>query len=222
VPKAMMGSFLGKGMTNLVRLMEATNCFIIPLRTQEREGASQSMDDLLEVMFDREKQKEATNDVAVFGRPLARLAAELKIMVQIEEKFQGFNQVDAMGQSEALDNSDGLGVDRVWLSENFEQPDFPRRRSVALAESAGCMVESCGKLVLLGGRKDARTRGREYLQWSSAGRLGKKVHVPDVERRRDAVQLQVPRSIAQHSWLFEQLNKLGLDKDACLLRWRSD
>ena len=72
-----------------------------------------------------------------------------RIMSTIEEKFPGFYQLDNFGATEALDSADGLAVDRVWLSGNFQETTIgsstqtqSKKQHELLAVASECVVEA--------------------------------------------------------------------------------
>lgn len=140
--------------------------------------------------------------LAIFGPPGARCGAELKVMSAVEHKCKGWFVTD-----------NGDGSDLKEPLSHYENPDTtfgtetmalrPDEFSYALgkmgstrkklARAAMCILEYVGNVAVIGGTKEERARGRDYLRWLIEQRTGRSECRP--EGRDDVTVVEIPRSV---------------------------
>mmetsp|Transcript_33725 Transcript_33725/g.62379 ORF Transcript_33725/g.62379 Transcript_33725/m.62379 type:complete len:1515 (-) Transcript_33725:86-4630(-) len=208
IPAKCMGRVIGKGASNLRQLMEETKTFMYALKeVQGKTMRTTNIEEAMQTLKNNMRSGDYT-PMCIFGQNRARFAAELKLMAVIEETLPGYWET-AEGQTEQLSKVDGLDVDKFWLPGDFE-PDANSIQVKILSAAAGCLAASAGRLVLIGGVKAERERGREYMRWMSNKRL-ERVHpkIYDLASRRDLVTIDVSREVIKSKWFNTEITKLS-------------
>jgi len=215
VPSDLMGAVIGPKGIKLRELQIEFGCIIIPYRTFKGEGKREASeeDDLLEMMFQHVRHG-ANQEVVIFGPVRSRYAAKLRLLKMIETKYNGYFQKPEGDDPAEVDPSVGMGVDKIWLSTDFE-PDAGNERGKILGAATRCSVEAAGKLVFISGVKTERRRCKEYLRWVVAWSSMKrnKKYLPHVEHaafRKDVLLLDVqPMKIWGDKWVRDQMWKMS-------------
>uniref|UniRef100_A0A7S4RN11 Uncharacterized protein n=1 Tax=Alexandrium monilatum TaxID=311494 RepID=A0A7S4RN11_9DINO len=212
VPIGMMAAFIGSKQSNIGKLMEDTGTFVFNMRERRGRPGKREHDDktdMLEMMLDQLREGPA-GEIVIIGPARAQFSAEIKIRAQIEERYHGYFKAESRSDIEMVDPVEGLGIDMEWLTGDFED-SASRTQAEILSGAANCLVESAGRLVFLAGKRHERVRAHEYLKYITSRRLGKKLTVPYVESRSDAIQLRIPKEVLKSSWLTERLAELSID-----------
>jgi hypothetical protein len=191
VPKGVLPIILGKGMTNLLSLMDKTETFVFMLREVQSETGPMC-------------------DLVIFGRPRARVRAQIKLMAILEKANRGSYQQEGASAT-TIDPSDGLAIDFIWLKGDFEDAKVE-----ILAGASDCLVECVGELVFLAGTKKERLTAGEYVHWMTGHKVGSTQRVLDADSRQDMVKLMVPPEVVACSWLHVQMDRLAQETKTAL------
>lgn len=129
--------------------------------------------------------------LAIFGQPVGRAGAELKVMAAIETKIPG-HWTKGLGDTTCPHE---WGMDTLPLTS--EDLSFALGREGAtrkkLARASGCILEYVGQVAYMVGSKAERERCRDYLTWLLQQRVGP-VFI-DMENRTDATGVDVPTEL---------------------------
>ena len=191
IPKEVMGAVIGKRFSTMTGMMRDFGCFITTMRQVEAESKVEATedDDFLELSL-RNLRNGAGTEMGIFGSPRARIAARIKLMSIIEDAYVGFHP-EAPAKYE-VEETEGLGVDKVWLDAPLEETsDVSKVRAALLSDASGCAVASAGKLVLLAGDLVERRRAKEYLEWMVLARKKVVPYVADADSRPDMRTIKV-------------------------------
>jgi len=133
----------------------------------------------------------AVERLAIFGLPVGRSGAELKVMAAIETKLPGYF-TNGLGDTTC---SEEWGMDTLPLSS--EDLSFALGKEGAtrkkLARSSGCILEYVGQVAYMVGERAERQRARDYITWLLQQRTGP-VFI-DISKRTDATGVDVPTEL---------------------------
>jgi len=142
--------------------------------------------------YNKTRNRDQPERLAIFGPERSRRGAELKVMAAIEMKQAGhFTNRDA--RSPMVDPQDAFATDRMPIAEDDYSYALGKGGSTRkkIARASNCIIEYIGRHAYLSGSRPERRRAREYLGWLFLQRVGP-VEV-DYDRREDVTILPVPK-----------------------------
>jgi len=219
VPNDCMASVQGRGGMNCRNIEEELGCLLIVYRerpSSRREALeADEVEDYTELMF-KDVRCGPMQEIIIFGSARARHAAHIRLLSIIERQYCGFHRKPKGGEPKEIDESTGLGIDKVWLQSDLE-PDATNRYAKMLGAAAGCAADSAGHMVFISGDRRERQRCREYLrwvvEWAGTGQTQETQRLPRVEHagsRKDVLLVDpVPRKIWTNVGLKDEMLKLS-------------